>query len=125
MAGNWGSLRSGLLSLRLLGSGRPCGLEAQRWTLGSGVRIEAEPEAKGSCGQRGRWRERRAGPRGRAGRALPTGPVHPPLSFPGQRLPDEIKAQSPCSPAGSAGPHPTLAAPPRTTGGALGKGRVR
>ena len=87
----------------------------------AGVRIEAEPEAKGSCWQRRRWKERRSGPRGLRTRPLPRACA--PLRLPSQGRGSlmRLRLNPPAPRQARLAPTP-LAAPPRATGGALGTG---
>ena len=79
--------RSGLLSLRLLGSGRPCGLEAQEVDTGKRgcgsrrSRRQSDPAGSGGGGESGA-----PGPAG-SGRALSTGPAPPSACLPRAEAP--------------------------------------
>lgn len=85
--------RSGVLSLEVLESGRPCELEAQRLTLGSGAAKQGGARSEGilrvagaveraPCRAPRRWSSRRA--------PSPPGLRSPLHAFAGQRSPDGI-----------------------------------
>lgn len=93
--------RSGVPSLELLGSGRPCGLEAPE--VDTGKRRARRSPGEGILRAAGAVeREQRAGPPGAGDPDAfsPPGLRSPPHAFPGQRHPDRIRAQSPLLPGG-------------------------